>query len=89
LVKPISLYEDQSGSGAEALKLQKGKAVVIETYHPENNKYSVAYMDAKKGKLYAQIDADAVETITYSTWYRVKRANGQTGWVLGKFLKTN
>lgn len=76
------------GSGGETT-LPKGKAVVIEEYLSDKNSYRVTYEDPKKGKWSAEIDAAAVETITYSTWYRVKRANGETGWVLGKFLKTN
>ncbi|MFN0176573.1 MAG: hypothetical protein ACKVU0_18175 [Saprospiraceae bacterium] len=76
------------GSGAE-VNLLKGKAVIIEEYKTEGNLYRVSYQDPQKGKLTAEIDASAVETITYSTWYKVKRMNGETGWVLGKFLKTN
>lgn len=87
LTKPIALFTSESGSGTEALKLPKGKAVLIENYDSDKNKYNVSYQDNKQGKLYAQIEADAVETITYSTWYQVRRANGTTGWVLGKFLK--
>lgn len=84
LTKPITV----KGSGGE-VNLPKGKAVVIEEYQSERNYYLVTYQDPQKGKLTADIDASAVETITYSTWYRVKRANGETGWVLGKFLKIN
>lgn len=84
LTKPITL----SGNGSE-IKLPKGKAVVIEEYKSETNTYLVTYQDPQKGKMSADIDAGAIETITYSTWYQVKRSNGQTGWVLGKFLKTN
>lgn len=84
LTKPITV----KGSGGE-VNLPKGKAVVIEEYQSERNYYLVTYQDPQKGKLTAEIDASAVETITYSTWYRVKRPNGETGWVLGKFLKIN
>lgn len=77
-----------NGSGSE-IKLQKGKAVVIEEYNGDANTYHVTYQDPVKGKMTAEIDASAIETISYSTWYQVKRSNGQTGWVLGKFLKTN
>jgi hypothetical protein len=84
LTKSITL----TGNGSE-IKLPKGKAVVIEEYKSESNTYLVTYQDPQKGKMSADIDAGAIETITYSTWYRVKRSNGQTGWVLGKFLKTN
>ena len=76
------------GSGGEA-NLLKGKAVIIEEYKSEGNLYRISYQDPQKGKLTAEVDASAVETITYSTWYKVKRMNGETGWILGKFLKTN
>ena len=83
LSKPLTV----KGQGGEA-NLPKGKAVMIEEYQSERNMYLVTYQDPQKGKLTAEIDASAVETITYSTWYKVKRSNGETGWVLGKFLKT-
>ena len=89
LTKPIPLYVSESNSGEVAMTLPKGKAVVIENYNADNNKYEVTYQAEGKGKLFANISADAVETISYSTWYRVKRATGEEGWVLGKFLKTN
>lgn len=84
LSKPITV----KGSGGE-VNLPKGKAVMIEEYQSERNYYLVTYQDPQKGKLTAEVDASAVETITYSTWYKVKRNNGETGWVLGKFLKIN
>lgn len=84
LNKPITL----KGSGG-ALNLPKGKAVMIENYVPNSNTYQVHYEDPKKGMLTAEVDAKAVETIIYATWYNVKRENGETGWVLGKFLKIN
>lgn len=89
LTKPIPLYVSESNSGEVAMTLPKGKAVVIEKYNADDNKYEVSYQAEGKGKLFASISADAVETISYSTWYRVKRANGDEGWVLGKFLKIN
>ena len=87
LTKPIQLYVSESNSGDVAMTLPKGKAVVIEKYNADDNKYEVSYHAEGKGKLFANISADAVETISYSTWYRVKRATGEEGWVLGKFLK--
>lgn len=82
LSKPITV----KGSGG-TVNLPKGKAVVIEDYQPDRKTYMVQYEDPKKGNLTAQIDASIVETLTYATWYKVKRKNGETGWVLGKFLK--
>jgi len=76
------------GSGG-TVTLNQGKAVVIEDYSAETNTYSVSYEDPKKGKLTAKIDASAAQTIIYATWYRVKRENGEMGWVLGKYVKTN
>ncbi|MBC7776865.1 MAG: hypothetical protein H7246_15640 [Phycisphaerae bacterium] len=76
------------GSGG-AVNLPKGKAVIVEDFKSETNTYRVTYEDPKKGKLEAEIDASAVQTITYATWFNVKRKNGETGWVLGKFLKVN
>jgi len=83
LSKPITVQ----GSGG-TVSLNKGKAVVIENYITETNRYKVTYEDPEKGKLTAEIAADAVETINYSTWYQVKRTSGEVAWILGKFLKT-
>jgi hypothetical protein len=82
LSKPISV----KGSGG-TVNLPKGKAVVIEDYKPNTNTYLVTYEDPKKGKLTAEIDAKSTQTIIYATWFKVKRSNGETAWVLGKFLK--
>jgi len=76
------------GSGG-SINLPKGKAVIVENFNPETNTYLVSYEDPKKGRLEAQIDASAAQTITYATWFNVKRSNGEIGWVLGKFVKTN
>lgn len=76
------------GSGG-TVTLPKGKAVMVENFDAEKNTYTVSYEDPKKGRLEAQISASAVQTITYATWFNVKRKNGETGWVLGKFLQTN
>lgn len=89
LTQSIPLYTNENQSGAIAMTLPKGKAVVIEQYNADDNKYEVSYQVEGKGKLFAKISADAVETISYSTWYRVKKASGEEGWVLGKFLKMN
>jgi uncharacterized protein YgiM (DUF1202 family) len=88
LTREISLFASNAYTGQAQMKLSKGKAVLIEDYNEDTNKYDVTYQDPKKGKLYAAIDADALETISGATWYRVRRSNGQTGWVLGKFLET-
>jgi hypothetical protein len=77
-----------TGNGA-VIVLPKGKAVVIESYNAGDNNYTISYQDLQKGQMTAEISASAVETITYSTWYKVRRENGETGWVLGRFLKTN
>lgn len=84
LNKPITL----KGSGG-TINLPRGKAVVIDEYFADKNIYRVTYQDPKKGDLTAEIDAKTVETITFATWYRVKRPNGEGAWVLGKFLKVN
>lgn len=67
----------------------RGKAVMIENYNADKNEYTVSYQDDRKIKFSGAVKADAIETIAYSTWYRVKRHTGKEGWVLGKFLKPN
>jgi hypothetical protein len=90
LSKQITLYAtDKNTNSPVELTLPKGKAVVLEGYDENQNKHQVSYQDPQKGKLFGLVSADAIETISYSTWYKVRRANKQEGWVLGKFLKTN
>jgi hypothetical protein len=86
VTQPVKFYASEAGTGEVAYTLPKGKAVVIESFDSDNNQYHVTYQDAKKGRLYATIDANLLETISYSTWYRVRRSNGKEGWVLGKYV---
>ncbi len=67
----------------------KGKAVMIENYNADKNEYTISYQDDRKITFSGAVRADAIETIAYSTWYRVQRHTGKQGWVLGKFLKPN
>lgn len=84
------LTKDVTFQGPDGeITLPKGKAVLIDEYKSERNIYAVSYDDPKKGKLTADIESGAIETITYATWYKVEKAGGESGWVLGKFLKTN
>jgi len=73
--------------GGGSVTLTKGKAVMIEGFKEATNSYLITYEDPKRGLLKGEIDASSAETIIYATWYNVERKNGETGWVLGKFLK--
>ena len=71
------------------VSLVKGKAVNIERIDEASQKYYISFDYPEKGKLYANVDADAVDQILTATWYRVKKQDGKEGWIFGKFLTTN
>lgn len=81
--KPIKLYDDYNGKLITTLN--KGKALVIENFDGSN--YKVSYQDPKFGKLFATVFPDELQNISNEVWYKVRRKNGDEGWVLGKFLK--
>lgn len=81
--RPIKLYDDYNGKYIATLN--KGKALVIESF--EGNNYKVSYQHPEFGKLFAAVDAAELESISNEIWYKVKRSNGQEGWVLGKFVQ--
>lgn len=81
--KPIKLYDDYDGKLITTLN--KGKALVIENF--DGSVYKVSYQDPKFGKLYATVFPDELQNISNEIWYKVRRKNGDEGWVLGKFLK--
>ena len=81
--KPIKLYDDYDGKLITTLN--KGKALVIESFN--GTVYQVTYQDPKFGKLYAEVFPDELQNISNEIWYKVRRKNGDEGWVLGKFLK--
>ncbi len=82
--KPIDLYDEYNGK-VVVTKLNKGKALVIESF--DGSMYNVSYQDPKYGKLYAIVFPDELQNISNEVWYKVRRKNGSEGWVLGKFLK--
>ncbi len=82
--KPITV----KGAGG-SMNLPKGTSVTVENYQTDGKPNTVKYEDPKKGILTAQVEASTIETFIYANWYNVKRNNGETGWVYGKFVKVN
>ncbi|HLP96693.1 MAG TPA: hypothetical protein VK168_21775 [Saprospiraceae bacterium] len=83
LGKPVKL----SGSGG-SITLAKGKSVMIEKTDDANGTALAAYEDPAKGRFEAEVKLDVFETRMYAVWHQVKRANGDIGWVFGKYLQT-
>jgi len=79
----VKLYSDYNGKYITTLN--KGKALVID--RKEGDTYYVTYQHPQYGKLYATLPSSSLESIANLSWYKVKRANGQAGWVLGKFVQ--
>jgi hypothetical protein len=78
----VKLY-DEYGQHAETLN--PGRAVKI--IAREGSKYKVSFMSTKRQKLTAKIDRSEIDIISGDKWYRVRRDNGETGWVFSKFLE--
>ncbi|MBX7242770.1 MAG: hypothetical protein K1X92_13590 [Bacteroidia bacterium] len=81
--KPVKLYSDYNGKYIATLN--KGKALVIEEY--TGSEYKVSFQHPEYGKLYATVSPSELESISNEVWYKVKRASGEEGWVIGKFVK--
>jgi hypothetical protein len=89
LKTPIDLFTGVNGTGEKSIVLPKGKAIFIQGIDDSSGKVYVSYKHPEKGTLYAMIPTNAIEDIESSIWYQVKRSNGQTAWVFGKFLSEN
>lgn len=77
-------YNDYSGN--LVFTLNKGKAVMIESY--EGNQYKISYEDDKTGKTgYAKISSAQLEFISGDLWYHITTSSGIDGWVFGKFIQ--
>ncbi|MDG4950769.1 SH3 domain-containing protein [Weeksellaceae bacterium KMM 9724] len=80
--KQIYLYNDY---GRFLYTLVPGKAVeILEETHGE---YWVSFDHPEYGKLTATVNGSDLDFISGDKWYKVRRNNGQTGWVFSKFLK--
>jgi hypothetical protein len=78
----VKLY-DEYGQHAETLN--PGRAVKI--IGREGSKYKVSFVSTKRRTLTASIDRSEIDMISGDKWYRVRRDNGETGWVFSKFLE--
>lgn len=78
----VKLY-DEYGQHAETLN--PGRAVQI--IGREGSKYKVSFVSTKRRTLTATIDRSEIDIISGDKWYRVRRDNGETGWVFSKFLE--
>lgn len=78
----VELY-DEYGKHAETLN--PGRAVKI--IGREGAKYKVSFVSTKRRTLTATIDRSEIEIISGEKWYRVRRENGETGWVLSRFVE--
>ena len=77
----VTLYTE---SGGNAVELPQGKAVLVENYNIGSS--IVSSKDPQKGKVKGHVPTYQLDFTSDDVWYQVQRANGQQGWVLGKFL---
>lgn len=82
LGKPIKLT-----GNAGSITLAKGKSVLIEKTDDASSTALAVYEDPAKGRYEAEVKFDVFETRMYAVWHQVKRANGDIGWVFGKYLQ--
>lgn len=78
--------EVELSANGQSVVLSAGKAVMVEKYDQQSGVATIAYNHSTKGKLYAEVDGEVIDLISFSRWYQIKRANGEKGWVFGKFL---
>lgn len=93
LRKDMKLYATSDMSGTQNYTVSKGKAVRIESIgeNPGDgpDEYNITYKHPQHGNIYATVGSDDLDFISNQLWYKVKRSNGKTGWVFGKFLTKN
>jgi hypothetical protein len=89
LYHEMPAYTTPARSGEPAATLPSGTTVRIERFDKGNETYYVRYEHPQKGRLYGAVTASQLETLNYSYWFRIRRANGQEGWVPGRFLNVN
>lgn len=82
LNKPVTLKKN-GGS----ITLGKDKKVLIEGANEAANTFFISYEDPKKGRFESEVSADVFQGRIFANWYLVKRESGETGWVMGTFLK--
>lgn len=64
--------------------LKKGKAVQITSYDGTN--VNISYQDTSNRYQNTTVPLAIVEDTDKQKWYQVKRSNGESGWVFGKFV---
>jgi hypothetical protein len=79
---PINL---SNSSGQVVYTLPKGKAVKIISRN--NTKVNVSFSHTDYGTLTADVNYSSLESIAGEKWYKVRRNNGETGWVFSKYVK--
>ena len=79
--RTIRLY---NSVGESVHSLPKGKAVQI--LSEDDNEYNVLFKHPTLGNLNATIIASDLEFISGEKWYKIKRSNGDIGWVFSKFV---
>lgn len=82
----VSLYSYTSAGKTPVYTLPKGKAVILQEYMQDSDAFRVTYQHPDMGKLEAVLATNLLHNLSDQTWYQVRRNNGQTGWVLGRFL---
>lgn len=80
LTSNVQFYNDNG----RRYMLNKGKAVnVLEDY---GNSYRISFRHNTYGVMTATVDKYYINFISGDYWYYIRKANGQTGWVLSKFV---
>jgi hypothetical protein len=87
LQKQVSLTNNeailtQDVAANDDLIIKKGSAVQIRRYIAEQDYFEIDFKDT-----YLNLPAYVVQQTVNENWYQIRRANGMSGWVFGKFLK--
>ncbi|WP_452228194.1 YARHG domain-containing protein [Lacinutrix sp. MEBiC02404] len=84
LIKNKIIVNDNDG---EVNTLQKGKSVKIIAINEEPPIEILISFKNKKGKIKEVLVSENDIDYINESWYKVKRDNGEIGWVFGKFIK--
>jgi hypothetical protein len=91
LQKQVSLSNseailNQSINLGDGSSLLKGKAVKILGYDADHNAYDIQFEHPKHGLMTSNLPTYVFDKTDNDIWYQVRRNNGETGWVFGRFL---
>lgn len=66
--------------------LKKGRAVTLRNYNPALHRYEVIVQDSR-GDVSGWVSEGMVKSLKGIPWYKIRKTDGKTGWVLSEFIE--